>query len=135
MLLSKSYFHFDPCDATHDLDTIIISTHLSKCFLSRVEVNLNDPEFILVDDNFYFSNLFVRVKGVTLFKASWSSFAWITVRKSETNWIIKIPLDFSEKDFKVLPDFSLQALACLEKSTCLLLLILKIPEWCASLLR
>ena len=66
--------------ATKVLDSIIIlPSHFNKSFFSRVEVNLDDILFILSYDHFYFSNLFQRVKCVSLIGCEWSSLALLTI--------------------------------------------------------
>ncbi len=66
LLVSSDLKYFN--SATTILDpSIIIISHLHKCFLSRVEVNADDMLFILVNDHIYSRKLFVLVKCVTLF--------------------------------------------------------------------
>ena len=63
LLISSDLKYFN--SSTILLDPIIILSHLYKCFLSRVEVNLDDIDFIIVNDHFNFGNLFVWIKFVT----------------------------------------------------------------------
>ena len=78
----------DLSSSFQNLDLIItVSSHCHQSLLVVVKVNTDDPPFTLVYDDFYLSDLFRWIEGVTIREAIWSSLslARLPIIEGETN--------------------------------------------------